>query len=148
MNNGLIVIVILMLVGCASPRPVSSQIPVAFKLAEFNPFPGLNESIINGSNKKVYLRNKAVLTDAHIASAKVAKTEYGPQIEIVFTDEGRNIFAKITRENIGKPLAIIIDDKVISAPVIMAEISGGKAVITGKFSEQEARSIAKRIMGK
>jgi len=51
----------------------------------------------------------------------------------------------MTRRNVGKRLAIIIDGQVYSAPVIRTEISGGKAEISGNFSEQEAKDLAKKM---
>ncbi len=148
MKNGLIVAVVITLAGCASLQPTSSQLPVAFKIGESSPSAELTERTVRGSEQKVYLHNQAVLTNAHIASAKVTKSPYGVQIEIVFTKEGRVLLAKVTRENINKPLAIIVDAEVISAPIIRVEISGGKAVIQGQFTEEEAGRIAEGIMAK
>ena len=54
-------------------------------------------------------------------------------------------FAEVTRENIGRRLAIIVDGRICSAPVIQGEISGGKAQITGNFSEKEAKELAAKI---
>lgn len=53
------------------------------------------------------------------------------------TDEGAEAFAFITRDNIGKPLAIVVDGKVISAPNISQTITGGKFQITGYFDDIE-----------
>ena len=60
-------------------------------------------------------------------------------VGLEFTSEGSDLFAKITRENIGKPLAVILDGAVLSAPIIQSEISGGKAQITGNFTPEEAK---------
>jgi hypothetical protein len=104
-------------------------------------------SISNGVDQVevVNLQKKVLLDQTAIKSAKVVKDNLGhPQIAINFTESGREQFAEVTRENIGKRLAIVIDGRVYSAPVVMSEISGG-ANITGSFSEQEAEELAKRL---
>ena len=68
-----------------------------------------------------------------------------PQIEILFTDAGGKRFAEVTREGRGRRLAIIIGGQLYSAPQIMSEIAGGRAEISGSFSEQEARDLAARL---
>ncbi len=87
------------------------------------------------------------LTGRYITTAQV---EYDgqtgrPQIGIVFNSEGGDLFAKITKDNLGKQLAIVLDDNVISAPTIQGEIIGGKAQITGQFSIQEANNLARSL---
>ncbi len=68
-----------------------------------------------------------------------------PVVTLTFNSEGSDLFAKITRENIGKPLAIFLDGKIISAPVIREEISGGKAVISGNFTATEAKTLVRNL---
>jgi len=68
-----------------------------------------------------------------------------PIINIAFTDAGRERFAAISRQNIGKRLAIVINGQVRSAPVINSEITGGKVQISGRFSEPEAKKLAAEI---
>lgn len=68
-----------------------------------------------------------------------------PVVTLSFNSEGSDLFAKITRENIGKPLAIFLDGKVISAPIIREEIGGGKAVISGNFTAPEARTLVRNL---
>jgi preprotein translocase subunit SecD len=64
-----------------------------------------------------------------------------PQIDIVFNEAGAKKFETITSKNIGKPLAIFLDGKLISAPTVNATIAGGRGVITGKFDIKEAKNI-------
>jgi preprotein translocase subunit SecD len=83
----------------------------------------------------------------HLSSATVTTdTSTGaPQIDVQFSEVGRELFAAITRENINKRLAIVLDGHLYSAPVIRTEIPGGKAQITGSFTQQEARELAAKI---
>ena len=62
-----------------------------------------------------------------------------PSISLTFTKEGGNKFAKITERNIGKPLPIILDNTIISSPVVQETITGGSAQITGSFTIDEAK---------
>jgi protein-export membrane protein SecD len=79
------------------------------------------------------------------ATLEFDQTAYEPQISIKFNDEGAQIFSKITKENVGKRLAIFLDGAAISIPVIREEISGGNAQITGQFTPQEAKLLVQRL---
>jgi len=68
-----------------------------------------------------------------------------PEVGIEFDSEGAKNFAQLTKENIGKQIAIFLDGQVISAPTVQTEITDGKAVITGNFSLDEAKKLAQRL---
>jgi preprotein translocase subunit SecD len=86
------------------------------------------------------------LTGALLKSARVQFDQTTlPVIGITFNEVGAALFAKITKENIGKPLAIFLDGAPISAPIIQSEITGGEAVINGRFSVKEARELARNL---
>ena len=68
-----------------------------------------------------------------------------PQVLLDFNREGDEIFARLTRENVGKVLAIYLDGAPVSLPVIREEISGGRAEITGRFTPQEAKTLVGRL---
>lgn len=68
-----------------------------------------------------------------------------PQIALEFDDEGKQLFADITKRNIGQPLAIFLDGVPISSPVVQQEITAGEAVITGNFTIDEAKELAQRL---
>lgn len=68
-----------------------------------------------------------------------------PQIGLRFDDEGAKLFADITKRNIGKPVAIFLDQYIISQPTVQTEILNGQAVITGDFSLPEANALVKRF---
>ncbi len=72
-------------------------------------------------------------------------TTGAPGVTLGFNKEGGEIFARITKENIGKTLAIYLDGTPISIPVIREEITGGKAEITGTFTPQEAKILVGRL---
>ena len=66
----------------------------------------------------------------------------GYVVNLEFNDNGKKKFEEITRRNLGKPVAIFLDDQLISAPTVQAIISDGSAQITGGFTSDEARQLS------
>lgn len=79
------------------------------------------------------------------AQLEFQQTTNQPIVALEFNKEGGDIFAELTRNNIGKTLAIYLDGAPISIPRVQEEIPGGKAQITGNFSLEEARRLAQRL---
>ena len=90
--------------------------------------------------KKQVLMTGDLLTDARVRIGGQFGNE--PEVSIEFNSEGARLFDKITAENVGKRVAIILDNTVYSAPVVKERISGGKAQITGSFTMDEAKDLA------
>jgi preprotein translocase subunit SecD len=90
------------------------------------------------------IKKAALLTGASLTDARVQiDSQYGePYVSIEFDKKGARTFERVTGENVGKRLAIVLDNKVYSAPTIQEKIAGGKARITGRFSMEEARDLA------
>ncbi|WP_412554545.1 protein translocase subunit SecD [Shimia sp. MIT1388] len=65
-----------------------------------------------------------------------------PAVSFRFNPTGARKFGDYTAENIGSPFAIVLDDEVISAPVIQSHIPGGSGIITGRFSVEESTNLA------
>ncbi|HXV27695.1 MAG TPA: protein translocase subunit SecD, partial [bacterium] len=92
---------------------------------------------------KLLLQAEAILSGDHLTSASVGFDQYGQAIvQLQYDKEGAQIFDKFTFQNIGKRLAIVLDGKVHSAPVIRDRIPNGQAQISGNFSAQEASDLA------
>ncbi len=68
-----------------------------------------------------------------------------PQVALTFDDQGRQLFAELTKQNIGKPIAIFLDGQAISVPTVQTAITEGRAVITGDFGLKEAKLLAQRL---
>ncbi|MBN1808730.1 MAG: protein translocase subunit SecD [Planctomycetes bacterium] len=81
------------------------------------------------------------LTGSILANAYPNVGEKGYQIDMVFLAEGSQLFGKVTGENVGERLAIVLDGVMQSAPVIRSRITG-RGQIEGNFTEQEARDLA------
>lgn len=87
------------------------------------------------------------LTGRYLKKAEVGfdQTTYRSLVLLEFDSEGAKIFEELTEKNIGKILAIYIDNIPISQPVVQNKISGGKAQITGNFTAEEARALARNL---
>ena len=99
----------------------------------------------NRTVKTPYLVQKnTLLTGASLTDARVEiDSQYNePYVSIQFDKKGGRIFSRITEQNVKKRLAIVLDGKVYSAPVIQEKISGGAARITGSFTMEQARDLA------
>ena len=68
-----------------------------------------------------------------------------PQISLEFDSEGTKLFAELTKENIGKRIAIYLDGVPIQIPVVNTEITNGKAIITGSYSLDEAKEVVRGL---
>lgn len=68
-----------------------------------------------------------------------------PYVSLQFNDAGQKLFAKITKENRGKYLAIFLDGAIISMPVIREEIPSGEAIISGGFAPDEAKALVRNL---
>lgn len=86
---------------------------------------------------------KTSLTGADLKQANVVfdPSNGQPQVELKFTSVGSKKFADITKRNVGKTLAIVLDDQVVQAPRVNEPIFGGSAVITGTFTTQQAKTL-------
>jgi protein-export membrane protein SecD len=87
------------------------------------------------------------LTGRYVKKAQLVFDQISnrPQIFLEFNDEGEVLFEELTGKNVGKPLAIFLDNNLISAPVVSEKITGGQAQITGQFTLQEARQVVERF---
>lgn len=87
------------------------------------------------------------LTGGQLESARLVfdQTTGKPVVTLDFNSEGAELLRTLTRENIGKTMAIFLDGEIISAPVIRQEIAGGTAQIDGQFTPEEGRDLANNL---
>lgn len=134
-------------VFAASAAPIF-QIRLAFETPadDSEPMSYVTHKQNHAYTNLLYIQKAILLDQTALKSAKQGTDGLGqPIIEIAFTDSGAKQFADVTRQNIHKRLAVIINGQVCEAPVIQTEISGGKAQISGSFSKKEAKDLAKKI---
>ncbi len=95
-------------------------------------------------SEPIVLKKRTLMTGETITDARMRRdSQMGEPIVLVkFDGRGTRQFGDITRANVGKRLAILLDGRVRSAPVIKEAITGGEAVIEGDFTMEEARDLA------
>lgn len=142
-----------------APNP---GVKVEFRRAENQPGEGLVEAAVPGTPQKIYLHASADVTNADIAEARAAlDSQQKPAVEITFTEEGAKKMAQLTAEHRNRPLAILVDGKVIGPPPLAIQVDGQvlgapvvrdkisqKAQITGNFTQEEVDRIARGINGR
>jgi len=91
----------------------------------------------------IVLDSDSLMGGEDITNARPAFNEFGQAyVALEFNNRGANNFERITGENIKRRMAIVLDGKVYSAPVIQDRIAGGRASITGNFTTEEAQDLA------
>jgi preprotein translocase subunit SecD len=97
------------------------------------------------AEKQAYvLESRALMTGEYIQDARVRPADHlqGASVELILNASGARLFEQITAANVKRRLAIVLDNRVYSAPVIQERIGGGRASITGSFDIKEARDLA------
>ena len=104
-----------------------------------------NEVLPSLNEEGVYytLESAAVVTGEQLVDAQPSFDQNGrPAVNFRFNPTGARKFGDYTAENIGSPFAIVLDQEVISAPVIQSHIPGGSGIITGNFTIEESTNLA------
>ncbi|MCX8954328.1 protein translocase subunit SecD [Ruegeria sp. NA] len=107
---------------------------------------GVGEKIVPSIDENgVYynIESAPVVTGEELVDAQPSFDQNGrPAVNFRFNTSGARKFGDYTRDNIGAPFAIVLDDEVISAPVIQSHIPGGSGIITGNFTVEESTNLA------
>ncbi len=116
------------------------------RLASYHKVEGWNMVAGPGPEKTpIWLSPEVALTNSEIAHAWPQPDADGFGVGFMLTEEGSLKLARLTKSHIGENVAIMLDGQVTATPKIMAEITGGRAMINGKFTEESAGLLAKRI---
>ena len=120
--------------------------PVVNRTTNAATTPGLDNVVYPSMDEPgVYyvLERRAVVTGEQLTDSQPSFDQNGrPAVTFRFNPAGGAAFGQYTAANIGKPFAIVLDDEVISAPVIQSHIAGGSGIITGNFSPEESTRLA------
>ncbi len=118
----------------AEPPRAPAKMPEGYELATISE---------RNRHETLLLQKEPILTGDKLVNASVSFDSYGqPIVELEYDSEGAKIFDRFTFQNIGRRLAIVLDGKVHSAPVIRDRIPNGRAQISGNFSSQDASDLA------
>ena len=97
-----------------------------------------------GSGEQMLVNNTPVVTGQDVASASQGfdPDDNTPAVDFRLNGTGQRLFSKTTQENVGRRFAIVLDERVMSAPVIREPIYGGQVQISGNFTMEEANDLA------
>ena len=126
------------LLGCSD----NDQVILEFRIAEDEPAPGLLEMTIFPTGESFYLHDEVLMNQADVDSAFAVMPDGRPAVELLLTSEGAKKLEELTERNMGKRCGIVLNGQLLSVPRIMAPIHGGRAILTGDFTEEEALRIA------
>jgi len=125
-----------------SPQDVKSgKAPAGTKIY---PMKHTDRTTRQRTESQIVLNDRTLMSGEYITNAQVEidRQHSSSYVALDFDSQGAKLFEKITEANVKKQLAIVLDGVVYSAPVIQETIGGGKATITGSFTDQEARDLA------
>lgn len=100
-------------------------------------------AVAKGAESGAYLLGKVYVSGKDLTKADTTFDQFGKAaVSLKFNADGSRLFDEATAANVGKQIAIVLDNVVISAPVVQQRISGGEAQITGRFTTAEANRLA------
>ncbi|AGA64987.1 Protein-export membrane protein SecD [Liberibacter crescens BT-1] len=117
---------------------------VSKSLPDQKPLP-FGVSLLKDDNGQSYaIEDRIEISGERLSSASASfdPQTHKPVIDIMFDSIGANRFAEITRDNIGRPFAVVMDNKILTAPVINQAIPNGRAQISGNFTVESASTLA------
>jgi preprotein translocase subunit SecD len=95
---------------------------------------------------ELLLREDPVLHGGHMSDAQAAFDQYGtPVVTFRFSAAAAETFTSFTRHNIGRPFGVVVNDRVVTAPVIREPILDGTGLMRGNFTSASAKQLAARI---
>ncbi len=121
------------------------RVTLEFRIAENEPAPGLTEMVFDPTGESFYLHKEVLINESDVDSAIVIVQAGRPAIELLLTAEGTSKFEELTTRNVGKKCGMVLNGQLVSAPIIRAPISVGRAIVAGNFTESEARSVAQGL---
>ncbi|MEY3308648.1 MAG: protein translocase subunit SecD [Pseudomonadota bacterium] len=120
--------------------------PVRGRTADEKADPGARNVLLPAADEPgmfYIIEQTPVVSGEDLVDAQPAFDQNGrPAVNFRFNPSGARKFGDYTAQNIGQPFAIVLDDEVISAPVIQSAIPGGSGIITGNFSVEESTDLA------
>ena len=136
---------IVFLMGCEGGSKSPPPVVVEFRPAFDDPGEGLTPMDDPSSGATIYVSSAPIISTEDFSWAKAARRpDTEPKVDFKLTDDESARFAEATERMVGEKLAILVDGKVISAPIVQGAIVG-EGEIVGRLSEEETRRIAAGI---
>jgi preprotein translocase subunit SecD len=169
--RGTVVACVLALVGCSDSGGDAPELPASFQVREIavavpvdeyvamveadcpgEPLPAEQAGWLCSADESVaYLMLPAALTGAEVASTDTSESGGSWQVNVDLTDSGERVLIELTASAASRDpkgaIALVIDGRVQSAPVVWEAITGGPVALVGDWTEGEATSLAARVVG-
>lgn len=127
-----------------TPNPVTTEVPFLnnFQCGQISDY--VIFKVENEANNTIKWEDVKNLDSSMVTNLEIVKNDYSQfyDLKIVFNQEGSESFRNLTKNNIGKQMAIFIGDTLISSPYIQSEIIGGEAIISGFNNYEETLNLA------
>jgi len=148
MRRFLICFYALCVIACTSQEVMPPRGVIEMRFASYDAQEGWYKKQINNSQQAVYLSDVVSINTQDIALVEAAFDPQGePAVIFKMTAVGRRKFAKMTEAHKGKPIGLVVNGVLLSAPVVQEKIAGGTFILTGLSSVQEASDVAGRANG-
>jgi SecD/SecF fusion protein len=141
--------VVFLIAGCAVSGSATSAVTserIEFRFASEDATPGHEATTNPLDASTIYLAPEAFLNHKHIQSGRVVDLVTGdPAVEITLTPEGSERLRRISAQNLGKLVAILVDGRVITAVPIQSELKLPSVVLVADFERAEAERLARDL---
>lgn len=141
--------IVLQLPGVDDPQRIKDLLGKTAKLSfhlvdleSARPGPSSRSLPMHEGKGSIIVKKRALITGDMLTDSQAAFNQNAPVVTFRFNAIGTSRFCEVTRENVGKPFAIVLDGEVISAPVIRDKICGGSGEISGGFTVKEAADLS------
>lgn len=133
----------------AADQPAAPSAPVAFEARLASPTEVEGWERVPGPQpgQMIWIAPEPALTNTDVARAWPEEMNGEVCVGLLLTEEGALKLARLTTAHVGRPMALMVDGRVTAAPRIAAPITGGRAILQGNFTAEEARAIAAGIVG-
>lgn len=101
-----------------------------------------DESDISGGTRRYVIKKRVIVGGENLIDAQATFQDGQPVVSFAFDSVGARRFGDATQNNVGRPFAIVLDDKVVSAPVIQSPILDGRGIISGSFTLEQTQELA------
>ena len=121
------------------------QAQLEIRRASLLPVDAFAVAAVDGTNQVIYMDLLALVTTADVSSARVVNAPGGLfAVEVNFREEASALLSRATAAHVGNPVAIVLDGRVVAAPVVRSPI-GRSALLTGNFTRAQAEAIVSRL---
>jgi preprotein translocase subunit SecD len=145
MKTILSICVLVLIFSCSEKNESVESIVLEFRVAQFEPAADLTAMTVKNTKEEFYLKNEVLLNNYDIKTAEYSLWQGKHTVKLIMTEEGKEKWADITEKNIGNHIGMLLNNELVSAPLVNAKIDVGLALIQGIFTEEEAKKIVDGI---